>query len=248
METKAHRRLKQLALAFLREHGCRCAATEVQCPFSRYRVDLAGYIDRAPEGGEQRAPRRCPPRTVLVECKQAWSDFLRDRRDLDRLLARRAGLERIRAALERRIMKSEPHLRRAGSSLFPEMEEWDFSASRLPAYRDLLRQLRRLDAMIHGETKFCLAARYALADRLYVAAPRGMLARRELPPGWGLLECAPRALAQGDPNADLFGDSVLRVTVPAPVLPARAEYRQRLLRNIAVAASRVVSRAMAVTF
>jgi hypothetical protein len=103
-----------------------------------------------------------------------------------------------------------------------------------------------LDRMLHGETKFCMAARYALADRLYIAAPRGLIRRRELPPGWGLLECPGSALSTDDPNADLFGRSVLEVAVRSPLHTPREEHRQRLLRNIAVAASSAASSALGV--
>jgi hypothetical protein len=276
VETPAHQRLKQLAVAFLREHGCLAVAGEVRCPISRFRVDVAGYADTigperpflgedspmsppngdAPDRGRRgrlgrRGPKgrrgRRPPRTILIECKQSRADFLRDRRDAGQLLALRADLDRFRRSLEEnRISVEEPHLRRAGSALFTELEEWDFAASRLPAYREVLRRLRRIDQMLHGETKFCMAARYGLADRLYIAAPRGLIQRRELPPGWGLLECPRSALRADDPNADLFGRSLLEVIVGAPIHTPREEYRQRLLRNIAVAASSAASSALGV--
>ena len=157
METDAHRRLKLLALAFLREHGCQAVAAEVRCPISRYRVDVAGYVDTIgpagpslthegsdAQGAGRRKRRLRQPRTVFVECKQSRADFLRDRRDTDRLLRERRDLDRFRRTLEeKRIKAEEPQLRRAGSSLFPDLEEWDFAASRLPAYRELLRRLRR---------------------------------------------------------------------------------------------------------
>ena len=261
METRSHRRLKQLAVAFLREHGCRAAACEVRCPISRYRADVAGWADTTGPNGRSLADeppppasangrerwRRRPPRTVLVECKQSRSDFLRDRRDQQKLLRRRENLERFRRSMEQhRIPAIEPHLRRAGSSLFPELEEWDFTASRLPAYRDVLRQLRQIDRMLHGQTKFWMMARYALADRLYLAAPEGMIRKREIPPGWGLLACPKRALRDDDPNAGLFGESILQVVVNAPRLDPREEYRRRLLRNITVAASWAASNALGV--
>jgi hypothetical protein len=262
VETPAHHRLKQLAVAFLREHGCHAVAGEVRCPIWRYRVDVAGYIDTvgdtpagrnsitevsAMSSGSARRRWRCEPRTVLIECKQSRADFLKDQRDTDKLLQQRRELDRFRQAVEEnRIKTQEPHLRRAGSSLFPELEDWDFASSRLPAYRNLIKRLRRLDKMLHGETKFCMIARYSLADRLYIAAPEGLIRPRELPPGWGLLECSKKDLAHDDPNADLFGRSVLNVTVKAPALSPREEHRQRLLRNIAVAASGAASSAMGV--
>jgi hypothetical protein len=222
---------------------------------------VAGYVDRLAPSGRSLTEERpmdgkghsngrlwtCRPRTVLIECKQSRADFLRDRRDQNRLLAERRELDRFRRTIEeKRIKTEEPELRRVGSSLFPDLEEWEFAASRLPAYREVLRRLRRLDRLIHGQTKFCLIARYALADRLYIAAPRGMIRERELPPGWGLIEAATDVIRREDPNADLFGESALRITVKAPTLAARDDFRQRLLRNIAVSASSAASNAMGV--
>ncbi len=236
VETDAHQHLKRLALEYLRRRGGQALATEVRCPIARYRVDVAGYLDTDPEAGNGaggRRPRRCEPRTVMIECKQTRADFLRDRRDADRLLDLRQELERMRRAIEeRRIKVHEPHLRQSGSALFPELEDWDFGASRLRAYHRLLRRIRRLETQLYGETKFFTIARYRLADELYLAAPRGMIKRRELPRGWGLLECPRRRLGRAGPGV------VLSASVDAPPQRSRADFRLRLLRNIAVAASR----------
>jgi hypothetical protein len=213
METDAHRGLKRLAVGWLRARGCQAVALEVRCPISRYRADVAGYLDRVP-----------PLRTVVVECKQSRSDFLRDVASKDTLLAERRELQSIRDSLERQVMRDEPQLRRDGTSLFPALDEWDFESSRRTSYRRLVRRLRRLDKRLHGETKFCMMSRYRLADQLYLAAPRGMIRGPELPGGWGLLEM------RGDPPR-------LEMIVEAPVLGSRADFQQRLLRNIAVAAS-----------
>ena len=230
VETKTHLTLKQLVMSWLRQRGCVALATEVGCPIARYRVDVAGYLDRLPDGIPR--SRRCVPRTVVIECKQTRPDFLRDRRNADRLLAMRQELQRIQRGIEeKRIKVHEPHLRRSGTSLFPQMESWDFAASRLGGYRKLMQRIRRLEAQLYGGTKFFTIARYRLADELYLAAPRGMIRRGELPRGWGLLECPKRRLADRR-------DAAMSVTVVAPPSNSRPDFRQRLLRNIAVAASR----------
>ncbi len=255
-ETGAHRVLKGLAVEFLLGVGCRAVATEVRCPICRYRADVAGYLDKAPSrrrwewGGSilagERAADGCAdragpvcgatPKTVLIECKQSRADFLRDRRDGERLLGLREEIGARRRYLEEeRIKGEEPQLRRSGSSLFAELEEWDFASSRIEAYRRLLRQERRLDEQLHGETKFWLAARYRLADYLFIAAPEGMIRAKELPHGWGLLAC-PRALLGSEPRAP--EGPGLRVIHGATERSSSEEHRLRLLRNIAVAATR----------
>lgn len=259
MESNAHQQLKRLSLAFLREHGCLAVATEVRCPISRYRVDAAGYLERArhpgvgevkpkpPQNGKHWKPPEKAPATVIIECKQSRADFLRERHDQRALLDRRQQLDRLRRAIQiQRIMLEEPHLRQQGQSLFPELDVWDFPRSRNQAYQKVLRQLRRIDQMLHGQTKFCMIARYALADRLYIAAPEGMIKKRELPPGWGLLECPRKVLKDPDPNADLFGESVLKITITSPRHTAQRQRRERMLRNIAVSASAALSQSLGI--
>ncbi len=235
METTTHLHLKRLAVSYLRALGCPAFATEVRCPIARYRVDVAGYLDREHSepvgwGGGARRPRDTPgpvdPRTVVIECKQERSDFLRDCREADSLLAQCDELDRLRRGIEQRhVSVQEPHLLRCGSALFPEMEVWDYQDSRHRGYRLVLRRIRRLERRLYGETKFFMMARYRLADRLYLAAPRGLIRPGELPRGWGLLE----------QHRD--GTS-LHEAVEAPSMSTRPVHRVRLLRNIAVAASR----------
>jgi hypothetical protein len=233
VETVAHRQLKAHAAELIRRHGGRAVATEVQCPGSRYVVDVAGYLDTPPRAARRSPRSRRPPCTMIVECKQSRSDFLRSCADADRLLRARSALDRIRRAMERdRLMREEPHLRRGHTSLFPELDDWDFTRSRLPAYREVLRRLRRLDRRLYGETKFLLMSRHRLADRLYLAAPAGLVRPAELPLGWGLMECDHDRL-DGTTAPDA---AALRVAVPAPSAPCEPRLRTRLLRNIAVAA------------
>lgn len=243
MEGRGHRRLKRLAMLFLREHGVHAAAMEVTCPISRYRVDVAGVRDAASKrstrshrnGISQLEQSVCG---IMIECKAARSDFLSDSRLAPKLLKRRRELEMFRRSIEQnRIPFEEPHLRREGSSLFPELDDWDYHESQLASYREVLRKLRRIEAQLYGETKFHMIARYQLADRLYIAAPRGIMRRSELPTGWGLLECPPQWLDEQAENDRLDDPPRLRVAVEPARLSCREDRRMRLLRNVAVAAS-----------
>ncbi len=238
MESPDHEELKLRARAFLGSLGCRVSACEVRCPIARFRVDVAGYLDRPPPTGPAAAApagrTSCDPRTIVIECKVSRGDFFRDGLDTEGLLAERAELERLRRGIEeRRVKLHEPHLRRSEGALFPDLEEWDFAQSRLPGYRAVLARISGIEEKLHGQTKFFTIARYRLADRLYLAAPRGMIRARELPPGWGLLE--PAVPAAGRPRS-------LHIVVEAPPHATRPERRVRLLRNIAVAACRAAGR------
>jgi len=260
METPTHAALKRLALGWLLHRGCRIAAEEVACPLNRWRLDVAGFLDRAPTPeppGSENAPlwaasglapssgRRVPIRTIVIECKQSRSDFLRDRAARDRLLALRGRLEDRRERLERTFLpRVEPHLRRSGASLFPECEEWDFAASRTPAYAALLERLEKIDQSLYGQTKFCRASQYRLADELLILAPRGLLAPGEIPRGWGLLEATRSGLRQALRGRPEEAGALLRTRVEPSVLTPPSKHRARLLRNIAAAATRASLRTM----
>lgn len=240
LETADHRWLKQVGAAFLLENGCSAVATEVRCPIHRFRVDVAGYLDPLPKRQRPWQPdvhalspagRLLPRRrerafTCLIECKQSRADFLRDRRDVETLVHRRAALDRERAEMEEtRIRQREPHLRRSGTSLFAELEVWDYHRSEDRVYLALLGELDRLDRKLHGQTKFTRAARYRLGDALVLLTPPALIGAEEVPPGWGLLE------------ADRHSGAV-RIVVPVPEHDSGDRRRQRVLRNIAIAASR----------
>ena len=246
-ETIQHLELKRLAVAWLRRIGCTAVATEVRCPLSRWRVDAAGWIDHAPDRPAAHGPlfdRRLEERgsgrgrTILIECKQSRSDFLREDADQAALLRTHEHLQRRRALIEeQRVKPREPHLRRSDSALFPEMETWDFAASRLDSYRRVLKELRRVEKRLHGATKFGLMARYRLADHLYLFTPSGLIRRAELPRGFGLIEASAMRLRHPMP---LGPEAPLPISErhPAPAHHSDPEHRVRLLRNIAVAASR----------
>ncbi len=227
METFDHRALKQLALTWLFASGCRAVANEVTSAIPRWRIDAAGWRHTT-----------LAPETIVIECKQSRADFFRDDESLDELLNERQRLHARRATIEeQRIKVYEPHLRAGDPGLFEEHASWDFTRSRLADYRRVLLGLRRVDHALHGETKFCLFARYRLADRLYLMAPQGMLRPREIPVGWGLLEI-PRRLARRAMRDSQSHPVQIRETIAAPPLVSRCDRRERMLRNIAAAASR----------
>ncbi|MGP1347173.1 MAG: hypothetical protein ACTS3F_10985 [Phycisphaerales bacterium] len=153
-----------------------------------------GAGDRAAEmgSGARRSGKlgRLRPTTVIVECKQARGDFLRERGDLDRLTALRSRLEGERVAMELEALRRDPTLGGQGEGhLFPGALAGRVSGVIGRDHRRVVGRLDRLDAQIHGGTKFSRMARYRLADHLYVLSPAGLLRATEVPCGWGLLEC-----------------------------------------------------------
>ncbi|MEO1131032.1 MAG: hypothetical protein AAFX05_15170, partial [Planctomycetota bacterium] len=225
----------------------------------RFRADVAGYIDRAPHGSDvnhlhqqsqqelpfgDRGPRpACEPRTVIIECKQSRGDFLRDQRNLERLIRLRQRLDEQRSHFEEQhIKRAEPHLRRSGEFLFGQMEQWNFHETRSSEYRRIVQRLERVEQRVHGETKLFRIARYRLADRLYILAPRGMIRPSELPPGWGLLECPARWRDYSRQPLQELSETPIHLARPAADGGAAPRQRSRLLRNIAVASTMAIVR------
>ncbi|MDI9402977.1 MAG: hypothetical protein QM516_03805 [Limnohabitans sp.] len=244
-ESKRHLQLKDIALAWLRAIGCRAVASEVSCPFNRYRFDVLGWLDHADDPravellGKPSAEARAP-RVIAIECKQSRADFASDDKDPQELIRRKEYLiERRRVIEELRVKVREPHLRHAGSTLFESLDTWEFGESRIAAYRAVVTELATIDEQLGIDTKFAMLARWRVADHLLVMAPHGLLRPREVPSGWGLIEVDPKALRKGwEPIVGAPIPCTLRV---APVALSAPERRRiRLLRNIAVAASRGV--------
>lgn len=249
METSDHLDLKRLAVAFLRASGCSAVGVEVRSPISRFLFDAAGWRDsiRVPrldgDGRWAMGLRKCKPESIVIECKQSRADFLRDSRDRRGLIEQRAKLNKRRQYLEEnRIKPLEPHLRAPDATLFgadaDSNEAWDFARTRCVEHRDIIDRINRIERRLSDGTKFGDIARWALADRLYLCAPSGLIARREVPPGWGLLECRRSRLSAvaADPEQRLAEDLVTRVQ--APRQPCDPDRRARLLRNIAASTTR----------
>jgi hypothetical protein len=161
------------------------------------------------------------PTTLIIECKASRSDYLRDTQRASELIARRASLYAQLAEIDEQFVKpAEPHLRRAGTFLFSDMEPWDLEASSSPARTAVLRELRKVDQSLHGQTKFFFLARYRLATHLIIAAAPGVVSSTELPLGWGLA-----ILRSGE----------LELEVEPTTLQPTLTTRHRTIRNIASA-------------
>jgi len=201
--------------------------------------------DKAAGGFASR--ERCEPRTIVIECKQSRGDFLRETLDVARLLGLRDALTARRDQLEAHIREGNPDaIGRNGSRsfLFAHMEEIDEKAVRHATYRRVLREIAKVEQQLYGETKFSRMSAYRLADRMYIMAPRGMIGPREVPTGWGLIECAARwksyARASIAELTEIAGDAA-SVLVEGREHSARPERRSRMLRQIALAATRAMA-------
>lgn len=184
-ETEAHLRLKRLAAAWAWAAGYDSIADEVRIPRAAYRADvLAARTTISPRGLV--ASSGPLPQVALFECKQARADLLKDavaeeatRLRLEQLHARRLELEALLAV-------HRPDLR-AGETLFPEFDRYDFSDLRHEGYQSVIAELTQMKAALYGRTKFAKLVRWCAAHACYVVAEPGICTPAEVPQGWGLL-------------------------------------------------------------
>lgn len=179
-ESRGHRALKRLALAWARERDLVLAACEVRVPRSPYRADVVAATRGVATGGGT---------VALFECKQSRADFLRD--EADELEVRRTALaaaDRLRS-LREAIGGHRPDLRR-GLGLFPEWDDVDVRGLRHDTLERLEREVQCLQRRLIHRVKFARLHRYGAADHLYLVTSPGILAAGEVPDGWGWLEAS----------------------------------------------------------
>lgn len=175
-ETAAHLRLKRLAAAWAFAAEFDVVADEVRLPHAAYRADLAAARTRA----------RPAPEIAVFECKQARADFLKDAADESATRARLRELHARRGELEALLAVHRPDLR-AGESLFPEYDRYDFSDLRHDGYHALLAEIAELKSRLFGKTKFAKLVRWRAAHACWLVVEPEICDAAEVPDGWGLL-------------------------------------------------------------
>jgi hypothetical protein len=220
-ETETHLRLKRLALLWAQANRYSACAAEVSLPQCRYRADVAAY----------RARHRETSVTAIFECKQALADLRRDNCHTVATRERLRVVSRRREVLEKHLRVHYPTLR-TGDSLFPEYDSHDFKAIGHRGYGRVLREFTALQNRLFGGTKFECIVRYRCANLFYLVLPNELFRPSEAPAGWGVL-----AESEG----------ALRL-LQKPVWHENAEEtRVRLLQRIALAGTRQINRAFAIT-
>ena len=174
-ESEAHLRLKQRAVAWALEAGYTAIADEVRLPRSPYRVDIVAA--RFKDGTAEIA---------VFECKQARSDLLKDSATEKRTRAKLEQLHERRVAWEKQLAIHRPDLR-AGETLFPEFDRYDFSDLRHEGFKAICAEMTRLKSRLYGKTKFAKLVRWRVAHTFHIVAVGGICTAAEVPEGWGLL-------------------------------------------------------------
>ena len=226
-ETTRHLELKRDALAWAQHHGYRIAAAEVSVPACQMRFDVAAY-----RPARARRKDRSPAVTAIFECKQCRPDFVKDSRCANALASRLAKLHERRALYEESMRLHQPSLRNA-DTLFPEFDSYRFESAGYEPYDRLLREMHRLTARLHGQTKFHQLLRRRAANLHYLVMEEGVAQVHEVPPGWGLL-----VRIEGE----------LRLQCEPTWHETSEEVRTALLLRIAMAGTRAVNQRHGVQF
>ncbi len=221
-ESETHARLKRLAVVWAQANGYSACAVEVSLPQCRYRADVAAY--RAMPLGSG-----C---TAVFECKQARSDLRKDSCCTASGRARLITLQARRAVLEKHLRFQHP-TSRAGESLFPEWDSYDFGDVQHRGYTRVLREIAALQKQLRAGTKFEKLVQYHCANLLFLVVPNELFRAAELPIGWG-------ALVERDGALHLARKPLWREN--------SADAQHRFLHRIAAAGTRHLNRQMQITF
>ena len=170
--------LKRAALAFLASLGASAIAKDVPTRGNRFRADAAAFFLE-----ESRNTQKL--RTALAEVRTASEAAIECATHAQqRTMLRAARLER--ETLEQEIRRTEPHLR-DDSALFAEFEQWNYSASSNPAYKECLQKIRDLEyTLFHGSrlSRFHTAG---IATELFLVVPEGAVCMESVAENWGLV-------------------------------------------------------------
>jgi hypothetical protein len=239
-ESPEHLRLKRLALLWAQAAGYPIAATEVSIPEFQCRVDAAAYrpareIERRWDDQKQKHRKVSVASlgiTAIFECKASRPDYLRDSCSMVKTRDRLEALTRRRQWHEETLKLHYPSIRN-GDSLFPEYETLDFERPGYEVYQRLLREVRRLSARLHGQTKFERLTQWRAANLHFLVADPDLFQAHELPTDWGLL---------------LRRDSGLELVIRPVLQSVKAPQRLALLHRIAMAGTRMENARQGITF
>jgi hypothetical protein len=137
-----------------------------------------------------------------------------------------------REILERNLRVHYPALRVA-DSLFAEFDSHNFGALEHRGYKQVVRQMQALQNRLFDGTKFETLIRYRCANLFLLVMPSELFREPEIPNGWGALI---------ESNGELI---LARKPAWHEMEP---ESQLRFLERIAAAGTRVLNRALDVTF
>jgi hypothetical protein len=141
-------------------------------------------------------------------------------------------VSRRRDTLEKRLRIHYPTLR-AGDSLFPEYDSYDFSEIGHRSYLRIVRELTALQTHLNNGIKFESMTRYRCANLFFLVLSGSLFCDSDVPAGWGILV---------ETNGSL---SLLRKPVWHDNL---VETPLQFLQRIAAAGTRQFNRQFGITF
>lgn len=171
--------LKRAAVAFLAELGADAIATDVPTRGTRYCVDAAAFWLTNNKGS------RSVCRTALAEIRTAQEIKIECANHADKLFMLRAARLECEE-IKTQIRKNEPELR-DGSTLFSEFEQWNYAASKNPAYKECMQRIHKLEYTIYHTSKLSRFNSAQIASELYLIVPADAVQQEDIPENWGLV-------------------------------------------------------------
>ena len=92
-----------------------------------------------------------------------------------------------REMLEQEIRRTEPALKE-DASLFSEFEQWDYTSSSNPAYRECLARISRLEYAVYHGSRLERIREAESASEMYLVVPENSMEPAVLADGWGLVQ------------------------------------------------------------
>ncbi|MDT8389767.1 MAG: hypothetical protein RRC34_04565 [Lentisphaeria bacterium] len=190
---------------------------------SKFKADVAAFWNRPVSNRSGVGPRSLarPSQTLIVECFTSRAQCRLDCAETGAILAELNRKRRLREELQATIRQREPALR-CSEALFEEYAEWNYHQSTDPEYKQVEKDIRRLQEALGKGTRFERIQSAAVADCLFAAVPAGLIQASELADAWGLLW--------------IHDDMDVTVKKQAEIHPVEEANRMHFIQNIAAAA------------
>ena len=202
--------IKRAALAFLGSLSPDAIAADVPTRYRKYAVDAAAFWSRIGKKGRAEVFRTAVADVLTEEAVSVIAGR-------ETLLQALAEAKNSLASLEEKLRREDPSLR-VQDSLFAEEERWDYSRTKDPAYRALIKKIRGLEETLFHGTRFEKLKESSAASLYYAVVPENLIDPACVAPEWGLVYILP--------------DLSFRLVKEAQELPCSPESMNSLALNI----------------
>ena len=186
---KLHATLRRAVLRWLeKEYSPQGMMVSVPTRSTKFKADVAAFWNKPVSNRSGVGPSSLarPSQTLVVECFTSRAQCRLDCAETGAILEALNRKRCLREELQAEIRQTEPGLR-CSEALFEDYADWNYNQSVNPEYKQVRRDIRRLEEALRKGTRFERIQSAAVADCLFAAVPAGLIEARELADDWGLL-------------------------------------------------------------